>query len=79
VPKRLPNSCPDCNGCVNLESMLCEDCGLSMLPRLTGLRSTSSYTQSAPGLRMWTRSLKTCSVRSGAARMRRAAARRGLG
>jgi hypothetical protein len=35
VPKRLPNSCPDCNGCVNLESMLCDDCGLSMLPRLT--------------------------------------------
>jgi hypothetical protein len=26
VPHRLPNSCPDCNGCVNLESML---------PRLT--------------------------------------------
>jgi hypothetical protein len=35
VPRRLPNSCPDCNGCVNLESMLCDDCGLSMLPRLT--------------------------------------------
>lgn len=35
MPHRLPNSCPDCNGCVNLESMLCDDCGLSMLPRLT--------------------------------------------
>jgi hypothetical protein len=35
VPRRLPNSCPDCNGCVSLESMLCEACGSSMLPRLT--------------------------------------------
>jgi hypothetical protein len=35
VPQRLPNSCPDCNGCVNLESMLCEACGMSMLPGLT--------------------------------------------
>jgi hypothetical protein len=33
--KRFPNSCPDCNGCVNVESMLCEDCGLSLFPRLT--------------------------------------------
>jgi hypothetical protein len=35
VPKRPPTWCPDCNGCVNLERMRCEDCGLSMLPRLT--------------------------------------------
>ena len=35
MPKRLPDACPDCNGCVNRESMLCEDCGLKMLPRLT--------------------------------------------
>jgi hypothetical protein len=35
VPKRLPNSCPDCNACVNLKSMLCDECGLSVLPRLT--------------------------------------------
>jgi hypothetical protein len=32
---RLPHACPECNGCVNLESMLCEGCGLLVLPRLT--------------------------------------------
>jgi hypothetical protein len=24
---RLPHACPECNGCVNLESMVCERCG----------------------------------------------------
>jgi len=32
---RLPNACPECNGCVDLESMLCEGCGLDVLRRLT--------------------------------------------
>jgi hypothetical protein len=31
----LPHACPECNGCVMLESMLCEGCGLDLLPRLT--------------------------------------------
>jgi hypothetical protein len=31
---RLPHACPECNGCVNLESMLCEGCGLVLLPSL---------------------------------------------
>jgi hypothetical protein len=35
MPQRLPNSCPACNGCVTLENMLCDDCGMSMLPHLT--------------------------------------------
>jgi hypothetical protein len=35
LPERLPHACPECNGCVNLESMLCEGCGLDVLPRLT--------------------------------------------
>jgi hypothetical protein len=34
VPKRLPNACPDCNGCGNLESMLCDD-SLEHAPLLT--------------------------------------------
>ena len=33
--KKLPHACPECNGCVNLESMICERCGLEVLPRLT--------------------------------------------
>jgi len=33
--ERLPHACPDCNGCVNLESMICEGCGLDVLPHLT--------------------------------------------
>jgi hypothetical protein len=33
--KKLPHACPECNGCVKLESMLCEGCGLDLLPRLT--------------------------------------------
>jgi hypothetical protein len=28
--ERLPHACPDCNGCVNLESMICEGCGLEV-------------------------------------------------
>jgi hypothetical protein len=32
--KKLPHACPECNGCVNLESMICERCGLEVLPRL---------------------------------------------
>ena len=32
--RRLPHACPECNGCVNLESMLCEGCGLILLPSL---------------------------------------------
>jgi hypothetical protein len=32
---RLPHACPECNGHVKLESMLCEDCGLDLLRRLT--------------------------------------------
>ena len=32
---RLPHACPECNGCVDLESMLCEGCGLVLLPSLT--------------------------------------------
>lgn len=32
---RLPHACPECNGCVELENMLCESCGLDLLPRLT--------------------------------------------
>jgi hypothetical protein len=32
---RLAHACPECNGCVKLESMLCEGCGLVLLPRLT--------------------------------------------
>lgn len=31
----LPHACPECNGRVMLESMLCEGCGLDLLPRLT--------------------------------------------
>jgi hypothetical protein len=29
--KGSPTRVPDCNGCVNLEGVLCEDCGLTML------------------------------------------------
>jgi hypothetical protein len=32
---RLPHACPECNGCVDLERMLCEGCGLVLLPNLT--------------------------------------------
>jgi hypothetical protein len=32
---RLPHACPECNGCVDLESLLCEGCGLDLLPSLT--------------------------------------------
>jgi predicted amidophosphoribosyltransferase len=32
--ERLPHACPDCNGWVNLESMICEGCGLEV-PHLT--------------------------------------------
>jgi hypothetical protein len=32
---RLPHACPECNGCVDLESMLCEGCGLALLQSLT--------------------------------------------
>jgi hypothetical protein len=32
---RLPHACPECNGCVDLERMLCEGCGLVLLPSLT--------------------------------------------
>ena len=32
---RLPHACPECNGCVDLERMLCEGCGLVLLARLT--------------------------------------------
>jgi hypothetical protein len=33
--ERLPHACPDCNGCVNFESMICEGCGLEVLPHPT--------------------------------------------
>jgi hypothetical protein len=32
---KLPHACPECNGCVDLESMRCDGCGLDVLPRLT--------------------------------------------
>jgi len=39
--ERLPHACPDCNGCVNLESMICEGCGLEV-PRLTTVTDRKS-------------------------------------
>jgi hypothetical protein len=33
--EKLPHACPECNGDVDRESILCEDCGLDLLPRLT--------------------------------------------
>jgi hypothetical protein len=31
----LPHACPECNGWVDLERMLCEGCGLVLVPSLT--------------------------------------------
>ena len=33
--EKLPHACPECNGWVDLERMLCEGCGLVLLARLT--------------------------------------------
>jgi hypothetical protein len=32
---RLPHACPERNGSVTLRMMLCDDCGLDLLPGLT--------------------------------------------
>jgi hypothetical protein len=31
----VPHACPECNGRVDLDSMLCDGCGLDLLPHLT--------------------------------------------